>query len=103
MKVKFEAVSEAGSDRVEVILSITGRAPSFKLEHLDYQVRNFLGFGTKSYNGWCGNTERWSFIVNRQHGGVQENLSQYADLIVAANKKLFADYPAMELVIEKEG
>lgn len=43
MKVKFEAKTEAGSERVEVILSITGRAPSFKLEHLDYQVRNFFG------------------------------------------------------------
>lgn len=42
-------------------------------------------------------------MTNRQHGGTKENLSQYADLIVAANKKLFADYPAMELVIEKEG
>ena len=103
MKVKFEAKSEAGSDRVEVILSITGRAPAFKLEHLDDQVSNFMWCGTKSYRGWCGMAERWSFPANRQHGGTKENLSQYADLIVAANKKLFADYPAMELVIEKEG
>lgn len=103
MKVKFEARSEAGSDRVEVILSITGRAPSFNLEQLDDQVSNFLWWGTKSYNGWCGDTERWRFTTNRQHGGVQEKLSQYADLIVAANKKMFADYPAMELIIEKEG
>ena len=103
MKVKFEAKSEAGSDRVEVILSITGRAPSFKLEHLDDNVSNFLWCGTKSYSGLCGNAERWRFTINRQHGGVQEKLSQYADLIVAANKKLFADYPTMELIIEKEG
>ena len=103
MKVKFEAKSEAGSDRVEVILSIIGRAPAFKLEHLDNQVSNFLWCGTKSYNGWCGREERWSFQTNRQHGGTKEKLSQYADLIVAANKKLFADYPTMELVIEKEG
>ena len=103
MKVKFEAKSEAGSERVEVILSITGRAPSFKLEHLDDKVSNFLWCGTKSYKGWCGDTERWSFITNRQHGGVQEKLSQYADLIVEANKKMFADYPTMELIIEKEG
>ena len=102
MKVKFEAKSEAGSDRVEVILSIIGRAPSFNLEQLDYQASNFLWWGTKSYNGWCGYTERWRFITNRQHGDVQEKLSQYADLIVEANKRLFADYPTMELIIEKE-
>ena len=103
MKVKFEAKSEAGSDRVEVTLSLTGSAPSFKLEHLDDNVSNFLWCGTKSYSGWCDNEERWRFTINRQHGGVQEKLSQYADLIVSANKKLFADYPAMELIIEKEG
>ena len=103
MKVKFEAKSEAGSDRVEVILSINGRAPAFNLEHLDNQVSNFMWCGTKSYNGWCDGAERWRFVTNRQHGGTKENLSQYADLIVAANKKLFADYPTMELVIEKEG
>lgn len=103
MKVKFEAKSEAGSDRVEVVLSITGRAPSFKLEHLDDQVRIFLWCSTKSYNGYCNEAEKWRFTINRQHGGVQEKLSQYADLIVAANKKLFADYPAMKLIIEKEG
>ena len=102
MKVKFEAKSEAGSDRVEVVLSITGRAPSFKLEDLDDKVSNFLWWVTKSYKGWCGDAERWSFITNRQHGGVQKKLSQYADLIVEANKKLFADYPTMELIIEKE-
>ena len=60
MKVKFEAKSEAGSERVEVILSITGRAPSFKLQQLDDQVSNFLWCGTKSYSGWCDNEERWS-------------------------------------------
>ena len=102
MKVKFEAKSEAGSDRVEVILSITGRAPAFKLEHLDDKVSNFLWCGTKSYGGWLDDTERWRFTTNRQHGDVQEQLSQYADLIVVANKKLFADYPTMELIIEKE-
>lgn len=102
MKVKFDAKSEAGNDKVEVILSITGRAPAFKLEHLDNQVSNFLWYGTKSYNGWCDGAEIWGFTTNRQHGGVQEKLSQYADLIVAANKKLFADYPTMELIIEKE-
>ena len=102
MKVKFEAKSEAGSDRVEVILTITGRAPAFKLEHLDDKVSNFLWCGTKSYTGWCGGTEMWSFTANRQPGGVQEKLSQYADLIVEANKKMFADYPTMELIIEKE-
>lgn len=102
MKVKFEAKSEAGNERVEVTLSITGRAPSFKLENLDNQASKFISCEAKSYNGWCGNTERWSFKMNRQHGGTKEKLSQYADLIVAENKKLFADYPAMELVIEKE-
>lgn len=103
MKVKFEAKSEAGNDRVEVVLSITGRAQAFKLEHLDNQVSNFLWCGTKSCNGYCNGAEKWRFTISRQHGGVQEKLSQYADLIVAANKKLFADYPAMELIIEKEG
>ena len=102
MKVEFEAKSEAGSDRVEVILSITGRAPAFNLEHLDEQVSVFMWCGPKSYNGWCGREERWSFPTNRQHGGTKEKLNQYADLIVAANKKLFVDYPTMELVIEKE-
>lgn len=102
MKVKFEAKSEAGSHKVEVILSITGRAPSFKLEQLDDQVSNFLWYGTKPYKGWCDGTERWCFTTNRQHGGVKEKLNQYADLIVEENKKLFADYPAMELIIEKE-
>ena len=102
MKVKFEAKSAAGSDRVEVILSITGCAPSFKLEQLDDQVSNFLWCSTKSYKGYCDGAEKWRFTINRKHGGVQEKLSQYADLIVAANKKLFADYPAMELIIEKE-
>jgi hypothetical protein len=70
---------------------------------LDDKVSSFLWCGTKSYSGWCDGAERWRFTTNRQHGDVQEKLSQYADLIVEANKKLFADYPTMELIIEKEG
>lgn len=100
-KVTIEAKADAGNETVSVVLTIEGKAPSFKLENLDHSL--YLWTSTKTNSMASSTKEVWRFQTSRTHGDRSPYLIMYAEAILAENKRLIEKNPALDAVIVREG
>lgn len=99
-KVTIEAKADAGSETVNVTLTIDGKAPSFKLQNIDHSP--YLSTNVKTNSMASSTKEVWRFHTKRTHGDRTPYLTMYAEAILAENRRLFEKNPALDAVIVRE-
>lgn len=100
-KVTVEAKADAGSETIFVTLTIEGKAPSFRLQHIDHSP--YLWTSTKTNSMASSTKEVWRFQTSRTRGDSSPYLIMYAEAILAENKRLLEKNPALDAVIVREG